>query len=182
MRLSPHSTPAAVTPPARRGRVHLVTLLAAGSLLLAAATPTDAQEEGLRIGVYFGGTSLVGVLFDYFDATGSTELTLGTFSFRDLSVSLVRRQRFGGGDVQPTVGLGLWAVAALPGEEERTGFALVARAPVGLDWNVTDDHFLTLDANLNRALWVRRTDPEDETPPASRIIPLPGVSWRWLSN
>jgi len=142
----------------------------------------DAQEEGLRIGVYFGGTSLVGVLFDYFDSTGSTEITLGTFSFRDLSVSVVRRQRFGGGDVQPTVGLGLWAITALPGEEERTGLALVARAPVGLDWNVSGNHFLTLDANLNRALYVRRTDPEDATPPAARIIPLPGVAWRWLSN
>jgi hypothetical protein len=58
----------------------------------------------------------------------------------------------------------------------------MARAPVGLDWNVSGDHFLTVDANLNRALYVRRTDPEDGTPPAERIIPLPGVAWRWLSN
>jgi len=161
--------------------VPLIVALALASGLVA-PRPLQAQEEGLRIGVYFGGTSLVGVLFDYFDSSGSTEITLGTFSFRDLSVSVVRRQRFGGGSVQPTVGLGLWAVAALPGNEERTGLALMARAPIGLDWNVSGDHFLTLDANLNRALYVRRTDPEDDTPPAERIVPLPGVAWRWLSN
>lgn len=160
----------------------LSTAALVGLLLVLSTRAASAQDEGLRIGVYFGGTSLVGVLFDYFDSSGSTEITLGTFSFRDVSVSVVRRQRFGGGEVQPTVGLGLWAVAALPREDRRTGIALVARAPVGIDWNLQGDHFLTLDANLNRALWVRRTDPDDETPPAARIIPLPGVSYRWLSN
>jgi hypothetical protein len=160
----------------------LVTLALAGLLVLAGARSASAQDEGLRVGVYFGGTSLVGVLFDYFDSSGSTEITLGTFSFRDLSVSVVRRQRFGGGAVQPTIGLGLWAITALPGDGERTGLALVARAPVGIDWNLRGDHFLTLDANLNRALLVRRTDPEDRTPPVSRIVPLPGVAYRWLSN
>jgi hypothetical protein len=160
----------------------LAALVLAALLVLAGPRAASAQDEGLRVGVYFGGTSLVGVLFDYFDASGSTEITLGTFSFRDLSVSVVRRQRFGGGDVQPTVGLGLWAITALPGDGERTGLALVARAPIGLDWNLQGDHFLTVDANLNRALLVRRTDPEDLTPPASRIVPLPGFSYRWLSN
>jgi hypothetical protein len=160
----------------------LATLVLAGLLVLAAPRGAAAQDEGLRVGVYFGGTSLVGVLFDYFDSSGSTELTIGTFSFRDLSVSVVRRQRFGGGDVQPTVGLGLWAIAALPGDADRTGLALVARAPIGIDWNLQGDHFLTADANLNRAIWVRRTDAEDRTPPAARIVPLPGISYRWLSN
>jgi len=163
--------------------LRLVLVVALVGLTLATTSrAASAQDEGLRVGVYFGGTSLVGVLFDYFDASGSTEITLGTFSFRDVSVSVVRRQRFGGGELQPTVGLGLWAVMALPRDDQRTGLALVARAPVGLDWNLTGDHFLTADANLNRALWVRRTDPEDTLPPASRIIPLPGISYRWLSN
>jgi len=161
----------------------LVLVFALVGLVLAASSrAASAQDEGLRIGVYFGGTSLVGVLFDYFDSSGSTELTLGTFSFRDLSVSVVRRQRFGGGEVRPTVGLGLWAVVAAPRDGQRTGVALLARAPVGLDWNLEGDHFLTADVNLNRALWVRRTDPEDDLPPASRIVPLPGFSYRWLSN
>lgn len=159
----------------------LITALALG-LGLGMPASLHAQDEGLRVGLSFGGTSFVGVVVDYLDASGSTEVTVGTFSFRDLSVSVVRRQRFGGGDFRPTVGLGLWAVAALPGEEERAGLALIARAPIGVDWNVSGNHFVTLDANLNRALYVRRTDPEDDTPPASRIVPLPGVAWRWLSN
>lgn len=165
----------------RHIRSTLVTSLAALGLLIACGTPAVAQE-GLRIGVYFGGTSTVGLLLDYLDGSGSTEITLGTFSFRDLSVSVVRRQRIGGGDVQGTVGLGLWAVTALPGEGERTGLALVARAPIGLEWAAGGSSYLNLDANLNRALFVRRTDPEDDTPPASRIIPLPGASWRWRTN
>jgi len=167
-----------------RSRLWTLPSLGIPALLLAfvLALPAQAQDEGLRVGFYLGGTSTVGILFDYFDSSGSTELTIGTFSFRDLSVSVVRRQRFGSGSVKPTVGLGLWAVSAFPQEEEQTGMALVLRAPVGLDANVIGDHFLTLDLNLNRALYVRRTDPEDDTPPASRIIPLPGLSYRWLNN
>jgi len=163
-------------------RTTVIPLIVALGLGLGAPSALHAQNEGLRVGLSFGGTSFVGVVVDYLDATGSTELTLGTFSFRDLSVSVVRRQRLGGGDFRPTVGLGLWAVTALPGDDEQTGLALIARAPIGIDWNVSGRHYLTLDANLNRVLYVRRMDPEDDTPPASRIIPLPGMAWRWLSN
>jgi hypothetical protein len=164
----------------------LAALATAAATLTAAtvstATPVAAQD-GLRVGIYVGGTSTVGLLLDYLDGSGSTEITLGTFSFRDLSVSVVRRQRIGGGEVQGTVGLGVWAVAALPrDDDERTGLALVARAPVGLEWAAGGGNYLNLDVNLNRALLVRRTDPGDDTPPASRIVPLPGASWRWRTN
>ncbi|MDT8367934.1 MAG: hypothetical protein RQ745_01915 [Longimicrobiales bacterium] len=158
--------------------VLLPPLLALGTM----AHAVRAQDDGLRIGIYFGGTSAVGILFDLFDDSGSTELTIGTFTFRDLSLSVVRRHRFGDGDLQPTIGAGLWVVTAIPGEDEQTGLALVLRAPVGLEWNVSGDHFVNGDLNLNRAIFVRRTDPEDDLPPASRIIPLPGLSYRWLSN
>ena len=40
--------------------------------------------------------------------------------------------------------------------------------------------FLGAELGFSRALAIRRTDPEDETPPAQRIVPLPGASYRWL--
>ena len=33
--------------------------------------------------------------------------------------------------------------------------------------------------NVNRALAVRRTDPADDLPLNGRLIPLPGVYYRW---
>ena len=57
--------------------------------------------------------------------------------------------------------------------------ALLARAPVGVEWNVDADHHLGTSIALNRALWIQRKDPLDETPPSDRLIPLPGFYYRW---
>jgi hypothetical protein len=72
-------------------------------------------------------------------------------------------------------------VLAAP-QEGRTGFALVARAPVGVEWRITDRHAALLDLNVNRGLFVRRSDPDDETPMNRRLVPLPGLSYRWRSR
>jgi hypothetical protein len=55
----------------------------------------------------------------------------------------------------------------------------VLHAPVGLDWQAFDGHFLGAAMNVNRALWVRRTDPADDLPLNRRLVPLPGVYYRW---
>jgi hypothetical protein len=31
-------------------------------------------------------------------------------------------------------------------------------------------------------VWVRRTDPEDDTPLNRRLVPIPGISYRWWSR
>jgi hypothetical protein len=149
-----------------------------------ALAPVHARAQAantVRLGLSLGGVSTVGLVVEYVDGHGSTDLTLGTWSFRDLSVSLVRRQYFGVSALRPVVGIGLWGILATP-EGERPGLALVVRAPVGADWRVRTNHYLTLDLNINRALWVRRTDPEDDTPLNRRLVPLPGISYRWLSR
>ena len=110
----------------------------------------------------------------------SIEMNIGTWSFRDLSVSMIGKQYFGPGDFRPFAGLGLWAVIAPhPGPEERDGVALMARAPVGVEWNVDADHHLGAHLSLNRALWIRRKDPKDDYPLTDRLIPLPGFSYLW---
>lgn len=136
----------------------------------------------VRVGISAGGIGTLGVLVEYVDGQGSTELTVGTWSFRDLSVSLVRRQYFGVSALRPVLGIGLWGILATPDDSLRPGMALVVRAPVGMDWRAHGDHFLTLDLNINRALWVRRTDPDDDTPLNERLVPLPGISYRWWSR
>jgi hypothetical protein len=154
------------------------SLLVASLVTAAAAVPLCAQGsqagKGMRVGVSFGGISTFGVTAEYFDGNESLDLTVGTWSFRDLSVAVVARHYFGGGEALPFVGGGLWLVTAWP-EDGRTGFATVLHAPVGVDLQPGRRHAVGLALNVNRALWVRRTDPDDDLPLNRRLVPLPGV-------
>lgn len=157
-----------------------LALLAAATLAL--PLPARAQvPETARFGISAGGISTIGVLVEYVDAHGSTELNVGTWSFRDLSVSLVRRHYLGAARVRPSVGLGLWGVVGFP-SGERPSASLVIRAPVGMDADTGNGHAFTFDININRGLWIRRSDPDDDTPMSSRLIPLPGASYRWRNR
>jgi hypothetical protein len=151
-------------------------------LLAASVVPANAQGsgagDGVRLGIYFGGVSTVGLTVELFDDTHAIDLSLGTWSFRDLSVSAVYKEYFGAAGVRPFVGGGLWAVVASP-PDERTGLALVLRAPVGVDWSFADDHALGAALNVNLGLAVRRTDPEDDLPMNRRFVPLPEAYYRF---
>jgi len=139
----------------------------------------QAQDnDGIRFGVTVGGISFVGLSLEFVHGHRSIELALGTWSARDLSVSVVGRQYFGAKSARPVVGVGLWTVVAWPGSS-RPGVALVARAPIGFEWNPGGEHFLAMDINVNRGLWVRRTDPLDDAPMSRRLVPLPGLAYRW---
>ncbi len=157
---------------------------AAATVLLALAVlafPLSAQGsnagDGVRVGVSFGGISTVGVVVELYRDTHALDLALGTWSFRDISLSVVYKEYFFGSRVRPYVGGGFWAVAAFP-PSERTGLALVLRAPVGVDWSFVDDHAIGAALNLNRAIGVRRTDPEDDIPLNRRLVPLPELYYR----
>jgi len=80
------------------------------------------------------------------------------------------------------VGLGLWSAVGRPEEDPRDGIALLAVAPIGADWRVLDDHALGAAINVNRGLWIRRSDPQDETPIGKRLIPLPGFYYRFTAS
>lgn len=158
----------------------LVTCL----LACAVAAPLSGQAsdagDGLRVGLSFGGISTVGLTVELFRDTHAIDIALGTWSFRDLSASVVYKEYIGGRALRPFLGLGLWAVVAAPAlENERTGLALVARAPVGADWAFVDDHAVGLALNFNRGLAVRRSDPEDDLPMNNRIVPLPEIYYRF---
>ena len=144
--------------------------------LAATAAPLRAQE-GLRLGVVFGGTGFVGAVAEWRTGDLGAELTLSTFTFRDLGVSAVVKQYFGASWLKPTVGAGLWLVRG--GTPAGTGTALVARFPFGGDWRAAHGHYATFELNVLRGLWVRRPDPSDETPINRRMIPIPSASYRW---
>jgi hypothetical protein len=146
----------------------------------AASAAVVPDPEEFRVGISIGGISLVGFIMEYRWGDRSLDVTVGTWTFRDLSVSVAGKQYFGPGDFRPFAGLGLWAVTA-PGRAlgQRTGVALVARAPIGVEWNLGADHHLGAAMNLNRAVWIQRRDPTDDTPPRDRLIPLPGFYYRW---
>jgi hypothetical protein len=157
-----------------------LTALALGAS--AVASPLAAQGtgsgSGVRLGVAFGGISTVGINVELVREHRALDLTLGTWSFRDLSLSVVAKEYFGAGDLLPFVGAGVWLVAAWP-PDERTGLAAVFQAPVGVDWQAADGSYVGASLNVNRALAVRRPDPEDDLPLNRRLVPLPGVYYRW---
>lgn len=162
----------------------VAALLSALTGLLVAATPGagGAQaREAARIGITVGGISTVGMIIEYVSGSSSWEINVGTWSFRDLSVSVVRRWYLGVEEARPTLGAGLWGVLAFP-PDSRASFAMVARAPVGVEWRATARHAAVLDLNVNQGLFIRRSDPDDDTPMNRRLIPLPGLSYRWRSR
>ena len=166
-------------------RLHglLVTLL----LALAAASPAAAQGsgagDGMRFGVSLGGISTAGLVFEVYRDTHAVELGVGTWSFRDLSVSVLYKEYLGASRVRPFVGGGLWAVTARAVDAtERTGVALVLRAPVGIDWSFADDHSAGLALNVNWGLAVRRSDPLDDLPMNRRFVPLPELYYRFRKD
>lgn len=161
-------------------RVILLALGFAIPVKAGAAPRAPSGPEDFRIGISFGGISFVGFIMEYRWGDRSVDLTVGTWSFRDLSVSVVGKQYLGPGDFRPFAGLGLWAVLnPTHGPGEQGGAALVARAPVGVDWNLDAAHYLGASLSLNRALLIRRKDPRDHTPPSGHLIPLPGFYYRW---
>jgi hypothetical protein len=133
------------------------------------------------VGITLGGTSFIGLVVEYRRDAASVEMGVGTWSLRDAAFTLSGKYYAGRASVSPYAGLGLWLVVAAPTdatEEERTGAALILRAPLGVDGGVADHHAIGLELALNRALAVRRTDAEDETPPSTRLIPLPGLYYK----
>jgi hypothetical protein len=154
---------------------------AVAAVVFALLTPPGlaGQDDGVRLGVTFGGTGFVGLTVEIVEDTHAAELTVGTWSFRDLTLSLVGREYFGAAALRPVAGLGLWSVISFPREGQRSGVSVVARAPVGFDWRAAPGHFVSVDLNVNRALWIRHRDPEDDAPPNARLIPLPGFGYRW---
>jgi len=127
--------------------------------------------------VSFGGISTFGVTLERYSDTHAVEVGLGTWAFRDVSISTVYKEYFFGTRVRPFVGAGLWTVIAFP-QQERTGIALVLRAPVGAEWMFVNDHSVGVALNVNRALAVRRSDPLDDIPLNGRIVPLPEAYYR----
>lgn len=174
--------------PARMARSLPFPTVARGALaalalgVWAVASPLAAQGtgsgSGVRFGVTFGGISTVGINIEVVHEHHALDFTVGTWSFRDLSVSVVAKEYFGAGDLLPFVGGGVWLVAAWP-PGERTGLAAVLQAPVGVDWQAADGSYVGTSLNVNRALAVRRPDPEDDLPLNRRLVPLPGVYYRW---
>ena len=141
-----------------------------------AQRPGPDAGDGVRFGISMGGISTIGLTVELFQDSRSLDLTLGTWRFRDVSFSAVAKQYFGAGSARPVVGLGLWTVAAKP--DERTGWSLVLRAPIGVDWEVSDPHSIGAFLNVNRGLWVRRSDPADTAPMNKRLVPLPELYYR----
>jgi hypothetical protein len=170
---------------ARERYVRLLLVAATAGLL--ALTPLSARAQApsrdddmvFRLGVTAGGIGLVGLSFEFRWGDRSIDTNLATFGFNDVSVAVTGKQYFGGGDLQPFIGVGLWGVTAFPEDPtQQTGQTLLLRIPVGADWSFADDHSLGVSLALNEGLWIQRGDPTDDTPISHRPIPLPGFYYR----
>lgn len=130
-----------------------------------------------RFGIALGGAGMVGLVAEYRWAHQGLELQAGTWRFRDLSLSLTAKQYVGSRALEPYAGVGLWGIVARA--QEGTGYGLIARFPIGLDWNFASSHSAGAALYFNRALAVKRPDPQDRRPPRGALIPLPEFSYRW---
>lgn len=157
-------------------RAHRPLLAAATFLTALTIAETGAASAQYRFGVSLGGASTVALLVEHRWAHQGLELQVGTWQFRDLSLSVTARQYVGSYRVEPFVGLGLWGIVARA--EEGTGYGLIARIPTGLNWDIGSRHAVSMNIYLNRALALRRPDPEDRRPPRTTLIPLPEFSYR----
>ena len=188
-----------------RSQGEAVNILPGGSLilalfmLLAGVSPQlGSAQDGLRIGLTVGGASKFGVVLESFlNGNHSLELAVGTWSFEEISTSLVVKRYFRSNDldsgwyeksIHPFIGAGLWVVGAKP-PAERLGLALSAIVPIGVDWSFPSDAdmqdlilSLGMSVNLNRALLVRRSNPEDQLPLNGRLVPLPGAYYRFMAR
>jgi hypothetical protein len=156
----------------------LVSLMMSAPGVAAQELPGNRPDRGeLRLGVLLGGTGFLGLTTEYRRGNWSGELTLGTISFREVSVAVAGKRYVGSGELRPAVGLGLWSLSAWT--DDGSGSVLIARVPVALDWNAAGGHALGLEVALNRGLAVRRLDPDDQTPASKTLIPLPGLYYRY---
>ena len=176
---------AAPTGPSHIGRHALGLALSLSSPLAGfLASPLSAQAAAedmkIRIGVTAGGIGSIGASVEFLWGSRSVDVNLATFTFSDVGVAVTAKQYFGGGDMRPFVGVGLWGASGSTGEEgDQAGKALILRVPVGGDWNFTGRHHLGGSLAVNEGLWVDRADPEDDRPVSRRPVPLPGFYYRF---
>ena len=158
----------------------LIILASAFRLTAQEMTPGNPSNDRIRIGLSIGGTGFLGIVSEYQRGDWSVELTLGTITFREISVALAGKHYFSGGDLRPVVGAGFWSLAAWT--DDGSGSVFIFRAPIGIDWQLRSKHALGLEVGLNRAIAVDRLDPEDDTPPSPRLVPIPGAYYRYGWN
>ena len=150
-----------------------------GLLASPLAAQSSTSDMRIRVGVTAGGIGSIGASVEFLWGSRSLDVNLATFSFSEVSLAVTGKQYFGGGDMLPFVGVGLWGIAGSTGQEgEETGKALLLRLPVGGDWNFTGSHHLGGGLAVTEGLWIDRADPEDDTPIGRRPIPLPGFYYR----
>lgn len=152
-------------------------MVLAAAISLAAAATARAQY---RFGLSLGGAGTVALVAEYRWDHQGLEVQVGTLRFRDLSLCVSGKQYVGSNAAEPFVGAGLWAIVARA--EEGTGYGLIARFPVGFDWEVASRHSVALTVHLNRALALKRPDQEDRRPPRKILVPLPELGYRWRSG
>jgi hypothetical protein len=151
----------------------------AGILGTPLGAQTGADDLRVSLGVTAGGIGSIGASVEFLWGSRSLDVNLSTFSFSEASVAVTGKQYFGGGDLRPFVGMGLWGIAGATGQEdEQGGKALLFRVPVGADWNFTGSHRLGASLAINEGLWIDRANPEDDTPISHRPVPLPGFYYR----
>ena len=173
-------SPPAPTPPRTLTRALRPLLAAAILCITLTVATTGAAAAQYRFGISLGGASTVALVVEHRWAHQGLEVQVGTWQFRDLSLSVTARQYVGSYKVEPFVGVGLWGIVARA--EEGTGYGLIARIPTGLNWDIGSRHAVSMNIYLNRALALKRPDPEDRRPPRTMLIPLPELSYRFQSG
>ncbi|MDE0899521.1 MAG: hypothetical protein OSA81_10920 [Longimicrobiales bacterium] len=162
----------------KRTAAALVLALSLVTTPVLAQTPGPDVGDGVRFGISIGGSSTIALNVELFRNSSSLDFALGTWRFKDVSFSTVLKRYFGAAAAKPVVGAGAWLVRSGGPPNQRTGWALVFRAPIGVDWKIHEPHAIGVFLNVNRALWIRRNNPDDTSPSVGRLVPLPEMYYR----
>lgn len=156
-----------------------LAIVVSAAILLAAPSRAAAQPgdpDLVRVGVSIGGTHLVAVDVELHYDRNSVNLSLGTWLFEDLTVTLTARRYLRESTPSPYIGAGFWAVGEL---SAGVPFATFFHAPAGIDWRVVGPQHIGAAGDLSLRLGSGALG-EAETPVVERrLLFLPSVYLKW---
>ncbi len=134
------------------------------------------DKNSTRLGISLGGTHAVGLDFEYHSGNNSIGLSIGTWLFHDICLSLSAKRYLRSSGTTPYVGMGLWS--ALSFSDKGTGNLMALCFPVGIDWRMVEKHSLGLEIDSSYLFAQWGAAEVDEPPLRRRFVFIPNLYYK----
>lgn len=147
-------------------------------ITLICVVPVVSAEESntTRLGISLGGIHAVGLDFEYHSKNNSIGLSIGTWLFHDICLSLSARRYLRSSGSTPCVGLGLWS--ALSFSDKGTGNLMALCFPAGIEWRMFEKHSLGLEIDSSYLFAQWGAAEVDEPPLRRRFVFIPNLYYK----